>query len=117
MVIPKPNKTAEQKKTASGWRSIALLSTIEKVIETVVSQRITAAAEDRGLLPDGQMGNRAARSTELAIRAVQELVYTTWARKGVPSLLQLDIKGAFDTVNHIRLVATLQELGFPNWLL
>ena len=53
VVIPKPNKTAEQKKTASGWRPIALLSTIGKVIETVVSQRITAAAEDRGLLLDG----------------------------------------------------------------
>ena len=70
MVIPKLNKTAEQKKTASGWRSIALLSTVGKVIKTVVSQRITAAAKDRGLLLDGQIGNRAARSTELAIKAV-----------------------------------------------
>ena len=31
-------------------------------------------------------------------------------------LLQLDIKGAFDTVNHTRLLDTLRRQGFPMWV-
>ena len=59
------------------------------------------------------MGNRKERSTELAIWVVTDAVFTAWANKAVASLLQLDIKGAFDTVNYIRLLDILQEKGFP----
>ena len=31
-------------------------------------------------------------------------------------LLQLDIKGAFDTVNYTRLLDTLCRQGFPMWV-
>ena len=41
-----------------------------KVIEAVVTRKITQAAEANVLLPDEQMGNRAHRSTELAMRLV-----------------------------------------------
>jgi hypothetical protein len=34
----------------------------------------------------------------------------------VASLLSLDISGAFPTVNHTRLVATIRKLGFLSWL-
>ena len=40
----------------------------------------------------------------------------TWKQKATASLLQLDISGAFDTVNYTRLLATLREYGFPRWL-
>ena len=49
---------------------IALLPTLEKVIEAIVAKRVIEAAESYGLLPDEQIGNRAYRSTELAIRLV-----------------------------------------------
>jgi len=39
-----------------------------------------------------------------------------WRQKAAASLLQPDISGAFDTFNHIRLLATLREMGFPKWL-
>ena len=39
-----------------------------------------------------------------------------WKQRATASLLQLDISGAFDTVNHTRLLATLREQGFPRWL-
>ena len=55
---------------AGGFRPIALLPTIGKVIEAVAARRITTVAEAYGLLLVEQMGNRAYRSTELAIRLV-----------------------------------------------
>jgi retron-type reverse transcriptase len=43
-------------------------------------------------------------------------MYIAWRYKVVASLLQLDIKGTFDTVNHTRLLYTLQLQGFPLWI-
>lgn len=116
-IIPKPNKTKAEKQTPGGWRPIALLSTVGKVIEAAMTERITGVAEANNLLPHGQMGNRTKRSTELAIRVVTDVIRTTWARGGIASLLQLDIAGAFDTVNYKRLIAILQAKGYPEWVL
>jgi hypothetical protein len=116
IVLRKPGKTTDQYQTAGGYRPIALLSTIGKVIEALIGRRVARAAEENGLLPDGQMGNRPGRSTEVAIRFVTDAVRTAWREGGVASLLQLDIKGAFDTVNHIRMIDTLRDLGYPRWV-
>jgi Reverse transcriptase (RNA-dependent DNA polymerase) len=116
VVLQKPNKPAKAYQTVGGYRPIALLPTLGKVIESIVASRISQTAEEQGLLPDGQMGNRANRSTELAIRLVVAQVYEAWRQKAAASLLQLDISAAFPTVNHIRLLATLREMGFPRWL-
>jgi hypothetical protein len=113
----KPGKTVEEQKSPKAWRPISLLSTVGKVIEATISRRITEAAETHNLLPEGQMGNRRERSTELAIKLLTSSIRTAWHHKATVSLLQLDIKGAFDTVNHIRLVDTLRKKGFPGWVL
>lgn len=116
VVLPKAGKAPPVYRTPGGYRPIALLPTVGKVIESVVAKKVTQAAESNGLLPDEQMGNRAHRSTELAIRLVVAQVQEAWRQKATASLLQLDISGAFDTVNHIRLLATLREMRFPRWL-
>ena len=85
-------------------------------MESVVAMKITEAAEANGLLPDEQMGNRAHRSTEIAVRLVVAQVQEAWRQRATASLLQLDISGAFDTVNYVRLLATLREMGFLKWL-
>ncbi|EAQ83172.1 hypothetical protein CHGG_10990 [Chaetomium globosum CBS 148.51] len=116
VVLPKPGKAPPVYQTPGGYRPIALLPTLGKLIESVVATKVTLAAEANGLLPDEQMGNRAHRSTELAVRLVVAQVQEAWRQKGAASLLQLDILGAFDTVNHTRLLATLREMGYPRWL-
>ena len=60
------------------YRPIALLPTLAKVIESVVANKVTRAAEANGLLPDEQMGNRAHRSAELAVRLVVVQVQEAW---------------------------------------
>jgi hypothetical protein len=57
-------------------------------------------AEDKKLLPDGQMGNRQHRSTDLAVKMVVEAAIKARKSGGIASLLQLDIKKAFDAVHH-----------------
>ena len=63
IVLPKPGKAPSAYQAAGGYRPIALLPTLEKVIESVVARKVTQAAEANGLLPDEQIGNRAHRST------------------------------------------------------
>ena len=115
MVLRKPGKTVEQQQTAGAYRPVSLLSALGKVIETAIGQRIAEAAESQQLLPETQMGNRPHRSTELAVRMVVDIAHTAWSQGAVASLLQLDIQGAYDCVNHTRLLHTMQRQGFPMW--
>lgn len=101
IILAKPGKSQKAKQTLGAYRPIALLSIIGKVIETAICRRLSDMAEEYGLLPEGQMGNKVTKSTELTIRVVIKAIYTVWQCSTVVSLLQLDIKGAFNTVNHI----------------
>ena len=49
------------------WRPIALLSTIGKVIETLIAKRLGKAVEENHLLLDTQMGARVGRSTKIVL--------------------------------------------------
>ena len=69
-------------------------------------------AKQAGLLLDSQMGNCTNRSTETALELLVEQIHTAWKTKSqVALVLSLDIAGAFDTVNHIRLLDNLQKKG------
>lgn len=109
VVLNKPGKEPAAYQTPGGYRPIALLLTIGKVVEAVVARKVTEAAEAYSLLPAEQMGNREHRSTELAVRLVVAQAQEAHRQKATASLLQLDISGAFDTVNHTRLLATLRD--------
>ena len=77
VVLRKAGKPEEVTRTPGGWRPISLLSTIGKVIKATISDRIAEAAEEHKLLPEGQIGNRRQRSTDLAIRLITKAVRTT----------------------------------------
>jgi hypothetical protein len=76
-----------QKSILGAWRPISLLNIVEKIIETAFAQRITDIAEAKHLLPDGQIGNKRNKSTDLAVKMVVEIA--TKARKSgeIASLL------------------------------
>ena len=76
VVLRKAGKSIKAQRTPGAYRPIALLSILRKIIETAICRRIARAAEEQQLLPEGQIGNRPGRSTELAIRIVTEAVYT-----------------------------------------
>jgi hypothetical protein len=100
------------------WRPIALLSTIGKVIETLTAKRIGKAAEENHLLPDTQMGARAGRSRETALELLTRQIYTIWSSKRhVATLLSIDILGAFDIVNPLRLLDILRKKRLPYWII
>jgi ribonuclease HI/exonuclease III len=105
----------------AAYRPIALLNTLGKTLESIISERIRFAAESHALLPATQMGGRRMRSTDTAIQLITEKIHAIWGanRQRVASLLSLDVSGAFDRVSHARLLHNLRKRQIPaaiiNW--
>ena len=62
VVLRKPSKPSYSDPGA--WRPIVLLNTISKLIESLMTKRLSQAAKEYKLLPDTQMGARLGRSTK-----------------------------------------------------
>jgi hypothetical protein len=60
---------------AKAWRPISLPSTLGKILEAVVADRISYAAEAFGLLHTNHFRARKRRSTEQALLLLQEHIY------------------------------------------
>jgi hypothetical protein len=112
-IIPlkKPNK--DDYTQSKAWRPISLLSTLGKLLEAVVAERISFAVETYGLLPANHFGARKQRSAEQALLLLQERIYTAWRGKKVLSLVSFDVKGAYNGVYKDRLLQRLAARGIP----
>ncbi|GKU07113.1 unnamed protein product, partial [Fusarium langsethiae] len=116
-IIPlkKPNK--ENYSIAKAWRPISILSTLGKILEAVVAERISHAVETHGLLPTNHFGARKQRSAEQALMLLQEQIYAAWRGRWILSLVSFDVKGAYNGVCKERLIQRLRARGIPEDLL
>jgi hypothetical protein len=112
-IIPlkKPNKGDYT--AAKAWRPISLLSTLGKVLEAVIAERISNAVETLGLLPTNHFGARKRRSAEQALILLQEHIFKVWRSIKVLSLVSFDVKGAYNGVYKERLLQRLSARGIP----
>ncbi|KJZ69202.1 hypothetical protein HIM_11402 [Hirsutella minnesotensis 3608] len=109
--LKKPNK--DDYTVAKAWRPISLLSTLGKILEAVVAERISYAVETYGLLPANHFGARKRRSAEQALLLLQEQVYKAWRNHKVLSLISFDVKGAYNGVCKDRLLERMKARGIP----
>ena len=110
VIIRKPGK--KDYLDPKAYRPISLLNTLSKNMEYILAQRISATAELNKLLPLTHCGGRKSSSCEHAIHLLMEKIHVAWKKKETASLLLLDVSGAFDNVNHQRLLWNIRELGF-----
>ena len=113
--IPKPGADLHQ---AKGYRPIALLNVMSKVLEGIVKDRLNYFLESRSCLHDAQQGFRASRSTDLAlwrfVSSASLALKVKPARRCVA--VALDIQRAYDTVDHIGLLWKLYQHEAPRYL-
>jgi hypothetical protein len=117
LALRKPNK--EDYTAVGAYRPIALLNTMGKLLELVMSRKLSLLAETYHVLPETQMGARKGRSTESALQLLTEQVHTIWNLPGkqqVATMLGMDMSGAFDNVSHTRLLDNLRKKGIPNYI-
>lgn len=101
------------------FRPIALLDTLGKALEKVVATRMSYLMEEHGLLPGLHAGGRKTTSSENAIHMVMETISAAWksSKDFVVSMLMLDVSGAFDNVNHQRLLHNLRKRRIPSQII
>ncbi|KJZ69844.1 hypothetical protein HIM_10772 [Hirsutella minnesotensis 3608] len=66
-IIPLKKPGKDDYTLAKAWRPISLLSTLGKILEAVVAERISYAVEAHGLLPANHFGARKRRSADQAL--------------------------------------------------
>ncbi|PWI64281.1 hypothetical protein PCL_11313 [Purpureocillium lilacinum] len=115
-IIPLRKPDKDDYTVARAWRPISLLSTLGKVLEAVVAERISYAVETHGLLPANHFGARKRRSAEQALMLLQENIYRAWRMGRVLSLVSFDVKGAYNGVFKERLLQRLAARGLPGEL-
>jgi hypothetical protein len=97
------------------YRPVALLNTLGKLLESVITTRLLYILEERGLLPKTHLGGRKLISVDHAIQQVIEAIRGGWGHGLKVSMLLMDISGAYDNVAHQRLVDNIRRLGLA-WI-
>lgn len=111
VVLPKPGKN--NCTPISSYRIIVLLQTVLKILERIITYRLTEFARWSGLIHPNQCGSLAGLSTaDAAMTLIHEIKAAQEAGLKV-SFLFLDIKGRFDNVVHSVLADTLEARNTP----
>ena len=98
-------------KLASNYRPISLLSSFSKILEKIIFNRFINFFNKHNIFHNHQYGFRENRSTELAISDILSACYNSIQNKQLTCLIMLDLKKAFDTVDHNILIEKLQFYG------
>jgi len=114
VVLDKPGKASYD--TPPSFRIIVLLKTISKILERVMTVRLSAIAKSRGLLHSNQYGSLPGlSSTDTCLALTHEIKILQRPRLKVSTLF-LDIKAGFDNVHTSSLRARLLASHVPSYM-
>ena len=93
------------------YRPISILSLLGKCIEYFVNQNLINYLDENGILNGRQFGFRKDNSTTYLMLELFDRIYSAKEKGNKPAVIFLDIKKAFDTVNHDLLLKKLKYYG------
>ncbi|GBN49432.1 Retrovirus-related Pol polyprotein from type-1 retrotransposable element R1, partial [Araneus ventricosus] len=107
-------KGGKGQRLGSSYRPISLLPTIGKVLEKLMTQRLTYLLESTNSLKDEQHGFREVKSVNTAINELLSKIKTA-RRDGKHVLVfSIHIKGAFDNLQHRAILKSLDASACPS---
>ena len=95
----------------SNYRPVSVLPILSQIFERVIQARLVKFLDKHRVIVDGQYGFRAGHSTAMAVLDLVERVRKAWSKGKVALGVLIDLKKAFDTVDHHLLVEKLQHYG------
>ena len=97
----------------SNYRPIALANTIYKLYTSTLTTLLTSYGEQHRLLHFSQEGFRPQRNTSRQIQMlIASLEDARLTNKDI-YITYIDFKNAFGSIDHARLLATMEDLGYP----
>uniref|UniRef100_A0A8C6MEW6 Reverse transcriptase domain-containing protein n=1 Tax=Nothobranchius furzeri TaxID=105023 RepID=A0A8C6MEW6_NOTFU len=93
------------------YRPISVLSQFSKVLEKWFVQKLDNFIEKENLLSESQYGFRSHKSTSLALLELNEELSSAIEKKQYTVGLFIDLKKAFDTIDHSILLSKLRDYG------
>ena len=109
----------DSKLDPGNYRPISVLPVISKFLERIVHTQLYTYLNDTGLLTAEQSGFRKTYSTQTSLHKLLENFYLDIESGKMIGMLALDLRKAFDTVNHKILLDKLKHYGISeiclNW--
>ena len=95
----------------ANYRPISILYVLDKILEKVIYSRLRKFMRKHNILYKYQYGFREHHSTSHAITDVMEYIYKSLDTNKFVFCVYIDLKEAFETVNHDILLSKLQHYG------
>lgn len=107
------HKSGSQYKT-DNYRPITLTSQLSKIFEKCLKNQIMNFLESNAILSANQYGFRTNMCTDDAIFSLTKNIYSNLDSNNKTITIFLDLKKAFDTVNHRILLKKISNVGIKN---
>lgn len=99
------------------YRPISLTSCFSKLFETMLKNRLEWFIESHAIIPVDQYGFRKGKSTMDNLSCLVGDIRNNFRNNKYTLAVFLDIKGAFDNIDHCYLIKSLSSLGIPGHVL
>lgn len=110
-------KSSKDSKIASNYRPISLLSSIGKILEKILRDKLCDSLSDNGIIMQEQFGFREGHSTVHQIKRIVNIIKQNKECRRSTGIILLDIEKAFDSVWHNGLLYKLKTFGTPIYLI
>ena len=114
MQIHKSAFKSGSKLDINNYRPISLLSTFSKIFEKLMHHRLYKFLENNNVIYQSQFGFQKNKSTINSLIEIVETIRTCIENKHYGCGIFIDLKKAFDTVNHDILLHRLEHYGIRN---
>ena len=117
IAVVKPIYKSGDKTLFNNYRPISILPYISKILEKIVHCRIMEHIEANNIICPYQFGFRKGYSTYMPLLILQDKITTAFECQRLSCGVYLDLKKAFDTVDHEILLHKLQSYGITETFL